>query len=457
MTTSIPTPTQKFPRKFNTLQILRGGWYTTWAISFLLAIASIHGVNSQRQALKAVGTDAVPSILTAQQLRDSFADTDANLANELLLKSGENQKTKADFNQNQKKIADRLMYASKNITSLPEERIVQGLQLNTLEYFLKLQEVRDAHKLGNAVNTLNLYRESAKIIDEKILPEAARLDKVNFDQLTESYDRINTWNGARTLLIALLALSQISILVTIQIFLYRRTNRVLNVRLLGATAIATIFFGYTMFALVSASKNLKVAKEDAFDSLHALRQMRALSYKANGDESRYLLDPSNSAKHEESFNKNIRAIIQIPPNLSVAKIVENTNAGVKNEGLTGLFADELNNITFDGEKELAIETLKNFNVYLEIDKQIRQLYRSGKVAEAIDLCISEQKGKSNWAFFTYRSSQTYLINMNKKEFDRYIEFGENNLAYFEYIAIFSLGGVAILTLFGLRPRLAEYL
>jgi hypothetical protein len=337
MTTSIPTPTQKLPKKFNTLQILRGGWYTIWAISFLLAIASIYGVNSQRKALKAVGSDAVPSILTAQQLRDSFADTDANLANELLLKSGENQKTKEDFNQNQKKIADRLLYASKNITSLPEERIIQGLQFNTLQYFLKLQEVRDAHKLGNAVNTLNLYREAAKIIDEKILPEAARLDQVNFDQLAVSYDSINTWNGARTLLIALLALSQISILVTIQIFLYRRTNRVLNVRLLGATAIAMIFFGYTMFSLVSASKNLKVAKEDAFDSLHALRKMRAISYKANGDESRYLLDPANSAKHEESFNKNIRAIIQIPPNLSIAKIIQNTNAGVKNEGLTGLF------------------------------------------------------------------------------------------------------------------------
>jgi hypothetical protein len=458
MTTSIPTPTQKFPRKFNTLQILRAGWYTTWGISFLLAIASIYSVNSQRQALKTVGKESVPSILIAQRLRDSFADIDASLANELLLKPGQNQQALADFEKNRAKIADRLLGASKNITYPGEEKIVGNLQLNTLEYFLKIQEVRDAHKLGNnAVNTLNLYREAAKIIDEKILPEATKLDKVNFDELAASYDRINNWNGARNLLIALLALSQISILVTIQIFLYRRTNRVLNVRLLGATAIATIFFGYTMFSLVSASRNLKVAKEDAFDSLHALRQMRALSYKANGDESRYLLDPANSAKHEQAFNQNIQTIINIPPTLSFTKIINNTSQGAKSEGLSGLFADELNNITFDREREFAVATLKAFSEYLTIDKQIRELYRSGKVAEAIDLCISNQPGKSNWAFDRYKTVHGKLMDVNDKEFARHIEFGEQNLAYFEYIAVFALGGVAILTLFGLRPRLTEYL
>ncbi len=457
MTTSIPTPTQKFPRKLNTLQILRAGWYTTWGISFLLAIASIYGVNSQRQALKTVGKESVPSILIAQRLRDSFADIDASLANELLLKPGQNQQALADFEKNRAKIADRLLGASKNITYKDEEKIVGNLQLYTLEYFLKIQSVRDAHKLGNAVNTLNLYREAAQIIDVKILPEATKLDIVNFDQLAASYDRINTWNGARTLLIALLGLLQISLLVTIQIFLYRRTNRVLNVRLISATAIATIFLGYTMFALVSASRNLKVAKEDAFDSLHALRQMRALSYKANGDESRYLLDQANSAKHQQAFDRNIQMIINIPPSLSMAKIINNTAQGVKSPGLTGLFADELNNITFDREKELAVATLKAFSEYLTIDKQIRELYRSGKVAEAIDLCISNQPGKSNWAFDRYKTVHGKLMDVNDKEFARHIEFGEQNLAYFEYIAVFALGGVAILTLFGLRPRLTEYL
>ncbi len=458
MTTSIPTPTQKLPQKFNTLQLLRGGWYATWVASFLLLVVSIYGVSQQRQALKTVGKDSAPSILTAQRLRDSFAEMDASLANELLLKPGENQKILEEFEKtNRKKIPDRLLLASKYITYAEEEPIVQGLQRNSVVYFLKLQEARDTHKLGNAVNTLNVYRGAANIVDNKLLPQAALLDTVNSKYLEEAYSTQGNINKSQLRLILLLGLAQLAILVGIQLFLYRRMQRILNVKLLAASAIATIFLGYTVFSFMSASGNLKIAKEDAFNSLIALRKMRALSYMANGDESRYLLDVANAGKHEKSFNNNIDQIIKIPANLSIQKIVENVDRKEGNENLSGLFGTVLNNLTFDGEKELAVKTLITLNDYLIIDKQIRELYRSGKVAEAIALCIGTQKGQSNWAFDRYRSAQTHLIDLNKKEFDRHIKMGEDGLRNFEIIATGALGSVAILTLFGLRPRLMEYL
>jgi hypothetical protein len=457
MTTSIPTPTQKFPAKLNTLQILRRGWYVTWIVSFLLLVVSIYAANSERKALSTVGKDAAPSIITAQQLRDSFADIDASLANELLSKPGADLQAMADFEKNRKKIADRLLAASKNITFKEEEPIVQGLQRNSIDYFLKLQETRDTHKLGNIANTLAVYREAASIVDNKILPQAQRLDEVNEAHLKDSYERESFLNKGLTGLVAIIGLVQIAILVGIQLFLYRRMQRILNVRLLSATAIATIFLGYTIFSFMNASNNLRIAKEDAFDSLHALRKMRSVAYKANGDESRYLLDAANAGKHEIAFNKNIAQIIQIPPSLSVAKIIQNTSADRKSEGFIGLFADELNNITFDGEKRLAIESFQAFTDYVAIDAQIRQLYRSGKLAEAIALCIGDNPGQSNWAFDKYKKVHTNLIDLNKIEFDRHIKIGENGLAYFEIIATFALGSVAILTLFGLRPRLIEYL
>ncbi len=457
MTTSIPTPTQKFPQKLNTLQILRGGWYATWGVSLLLLVVSIYGVGSQRKALKTVGTDAAPSIITAQQLRDSFADIDASLANELLSKPGADLQAMADFEKNRKKIADRLLAASKNITFKEEEPIVQGLQRNSIDYFLKLQETRDTHKLGNPANTLNVYREAASILDNKILPQAQKLDEVNSTHLKDSYEGEGLLNKGLTGLVTILGLVQISILVVIQLFLYRRMQRIFNVPLLGASAIATIFLGYTIFSFMNASGNLKIAKEDAFDSLHALRQMRSISYKANGDESRYLLDAANAGKHEIAFNKNIAQILTIPPTLSVAKIIQNSNEDRKSEGFTGLFATELNNITFDGEKKLAIESFKAFTDYIAIDAQIRQLYRSGKLAEAIALCIGDKPGQSNRAFDDYKKVHTNLIDLNKIEFDRHIKIGEDGLRYFEIIAAGALGSVAILTLFGLRPRLMEYL
>jgi hypothetical protein len=455
--TFISRPSQKLPRKFNTLQLLRSGWYTVWGVSLLLLIVSIYGVNSQRQALKTVGKDAAPSILTAQQLQDSFADMDASLANELLLKPGENRQALVDFDKNRKKIADRLVAAAKNITYPAEEVIIQSLQLNSSSYLLKLQEARDAHKRGDAVSTLNIYQSAARLMDQDIIPQSEQLSRVNAQYLETSYSQQSLINGGIALLISMVGLVQIAILVIIQIFLYQRMRRILNLPLLGATAIAIVFLGYTISSFVSATANLKRAKVDAFDSLYALRQMRSVSYKANADESRYLLDRSNAPAHEKSFNDKISKIIKFPPSQSIDRIILNVKADRSTQELTGFFADELNNIVFAGEKELAIDTLKAFNDYLVIDKQIRQLYSSGKVAEAIVLCVGTKQGESNWAFDRYKDLHTKLMDLNKKEFEQNIEIGNKRLEYFEIIAAIALTSVAILTLMGLRPRLMEYL
>jgi hypothetical protein len=455
--TSIPQPAQNLASKYQTPQILRGGWYLTWGVSLFLLMVSIWGVRSQRSAIEKVGVFSAPSILTAQQLQDSFADMDASLANELLMKPGEDRQALLDFNKNQKKIADRLVDAAKNITYPEEKIIIQTLQLNSSNYLLKLQAARDAHKRGDATGTLSIYQSAANLMDRDIIPQAIELSRVNSQYLENTYAERRTVNGSIGFLIAIVGLVQIAILVIIQLFLYQRMRRVLNLPLLGATAIAIIFLGYTISSFMGATNNLKVAKEDAFNSLHALRQMRSLSYKANADESRYLLDRANSTQHERSFNDKIEKILKIPPNLTAATVASNTLQNIQTPGLTGLLAEELNNITFTGEKELAIETLKSFNDYLKIDTQIRKLASSGKLAEAIALCVGTKPSESNGAFDRYKNIHTQLMDLNKKEFEQNIELGNDRLANFEAIAATALGSIAILTLFGLRPRLAEYL
>ncbi len=458
--TTIPKPSQKASEKFNTLQILRGSWYANWGVSLLLLIVSIYGVNSQRQAIKAVGKDAAPSVLTAQQLQDSFAGMDASLASELLLKPGDTRQKEVlgDFETNRKKIASRLVAAAKNITYPKEQELIEKLQREDGNYLLKLQAARDAHQRGDMVNAVSIYQSAATLMDRTIIPKSEELSEVNLAELDRTYSAQGNANGRLSFFITILGLVQIAILVAIQIFLYRRMRRILNLPLLGATAIAMIFLGYTIGSFVSATVNLRVAKVDAFDSLHALRKMRVLSYKINADESRYLLDRANANQHELSFNDNVAKIISYPrEKLSIETIEKNIDLAIVTPGISGLFADELNNITFDGEKVVAVQTLIAFNNYLKIDKQIRSLNQSGKIAEAIDLCIGYKEGQSNFAFDRYKQIHTDLMNLNNKEFDKNIALGEEHLNNFEVIASVALSSVALLTLLGLRPRLLEYL
>jgi hypothetical protein len=459
MTTVKSIPTHKISTGLSTLQCLRGGWYATWGISLLLLVISIQGFHAQKDALKTVGEDTVPSILLAQRLKDSFADMDASLANELLLKPGDREQAEVlkNFEVNRKKIAERLTGVAKNIVYKGEQELVQTLQLNGSAYLLKLQEARDTHKRGDTIGTLNIYRDAASLMDTGIITKAEEISKLNAEELNNKYrDRKNN-NLGIYVIISILGIVQIAILVAVQIFLYRRMRRILNLPLLGATAISIIFLGYALNSLGAAASSLKIAKEDAYESLFALRQMRSLSYKANGDESRYLLDRVNAATHEQAFNTKIDRIIKLPSNKSSAMIIANVQQGAPTTELTGLFANALNNITFAGEREAAIETFVKFNDYLAIDKTIRQLYRSGKVAEAIALCIGNKPGQSNFAFDTYKDAQTRLIALNEKEFYRNIKIGNDRLANFEIIAAAALITVSILTLLGLRPRLMEYL
>jgi uncharacterized membrane protein YqjE len=458
--TTIPNSVQKKSEKFNTLQLLRGGWYTTWGVSLLLLIVSIYSVNAQRQAIKTIGKDAAPSVLTAQQLQDSFAGMDASLASELLLKPGDTRQKEVliDFETNRKKLAARLVAAAKNITYPQEQEIIEKLQRNDGNYLLKLQAARDAHQRGDTVNALSIYQSAATLMDRTIIPKAEELSQVNLAELEKTYMAQGNSNGGLSFLIAILGLVQIAILVVIQIFLYRRMRRIINLPLIGATAIAVIFLGYTIGSFVGARANLKVAKVDAFDSLHALRKMRALSYKINADESRYLLDRANANQHEQSFNDEVTKIISYPrEKISLETIAKNTDLIIVTPGITGLFADELNNITFDGEKTAAIQTLNAFNNYLKIDKQIRSLTQNGRIAEAIDLCLGYKEGQSNLAFDRYKKIHTDLMNLNNQEFDKNIALGEKHLNNFEVIAAVALGSLALLTLLGLRPRLLEYL
>ena len=67
--------------------------------------------------------------------------------------------------------------------------------------------------------------------------------------------------------------------------------------------------------------------------------MRSLSYKANADESRYLLDRSNAIVYEQSFNDKINKILTIPASQSIDSILANVQPKKPTQGITGLFAD----------------------------------------------------------------------------------------------------------------------
>jgi hypothetical protein len=456
MATSI-TPIAKI-KTLKTPQILKLGLHGTWVMSVLLMAVSIGGVQTQRQAVQTIGKDAAPSIINAQRIKDSLVDLDANAANELIAKPGQNPAAVKAYGDRQKKLAMLIVSAAENITYGDTERQpIEQLQVELGNYMMLVQQARDYHQQGNTNSMLIAYRNAAKTIDNKLLPTADELNEVNWRELERIYAQQQNFRQGSIGLILLSGAGLVGILVALQLFLNARMRRTINPFLLLATILAIGSVLDTTRIFLSTGHHLKVAKEDAFTSLHALRQGRAIAYSANAAESRYLLDKAFASSHEQAFFRHVERIAKLPQGMTYDRLLAEVRSGKLPTGFSGFMADGLNNITFKGERESAVKTLDMFVRYLAIDTQIRQLETSGQHQAAVTLCIGTNPGQSNWAFEEFKKAHSETMNINKDEFDLAIAASFNTLNGFEVKMPVLMGAIALFTLLGLRPRMREYL
>jgi hypothetical protein len=223
--------------------------------------------------------------------------------------------------------------------------------------------------------------------------------------------------------------------------------------LLGASIVALLFLLNTMWILVSSGENLRVLKEDSYNSLLALRSGRALLYGANSDESRYLFDLQNAAIHEKAFFKKTNQVFGQSQNQAfLTQSIENIKIKRKDPAMTGYFATALNNITFPAERTVLTQMMTKYQAYMAIDQQIRALVANKKMPEAIALCL----GDSNKFFDEARNTMKEALEINQGVFDKVEQKANSQLANFEITGTIALGAMATLVFFGLRPRLREY-
>jgi hypothetical protein len=439
-------------RHWNTLQKLWASIFLIWALDGLLLLTVVKGAQVHRDAAKSIGKDTAPSIIHAQHIKTALADMDANVANELL---GEPGKMKADVNgyEDQRRTAGTaLIEAAKNITfDEKEQKPIEDLQFAMGIYEARVQQARDLHQRGEAA--VNAYLDAARVMDEQLLPKADELDRVDRQRLDDSYDPLNSRSTGSAFVVLLVGAAILWALFAVQRFLNQRTHRILNPMLLASTLVTLAFILYTFTTFSSERKDLRVATKDAFDSIHALLRAQAVAYAASADESRYLLDTAHAREHESAFASKSDALAKLPAGMTFANVIETAQQEKKVEGATGELVTELNNITFEGERELAVKTVAKFGEYLKGDGDIRRLQQSGKHAEAVQLCISAKNGG---AFEEFDKALGKTVDINQTAFDDAVGRAFDALSYFELKASIIALTIALLAFFGLLQRIQEY-
>jgi hypothetical protein len=492
-------------------------------VSALLSMVSvINATNAQRQAFKILQKDTTPSIINSQRVKDSLADMDATIANDMIqailtptaskvalgkqdeingasaIMADPDMKTVdvndptsisfilADpatgkplldpvsgkilsdgFKYRQNRLMSWMTKVSENITYAEEWQPILQLQYGIGNYLQLVQRAQDFQAQGDREGMLRTYRQAVTLLDGKLLPAADTLTQVNYEQLQIQYKQQQRTVQGNLLLTLLFIGLLLGSLAWLQFFLYRRTNRVLNSFLLGSSAVTVVFFLYTINALMSSDSALKTASQDAFNSIYALRQVRAIAYMANASESRYLLDRAAAPQHELDFSNRIGQIFK--PNISSIRQVFELNSSsnfnmlqildlpkITPEIADGIVINALNNVTFDGEREALAVMLQKWSRYVEVDQQIRKLATSQRLNDAIALCVGSGENQSNALFYEFRDANNKALKINDKEFANAIDRGNATVANFQILAPVAFALIIILTILGLRPRLKEY-
>jgi hypothetical protein len=404
--------------------------YMVWGFTALLLGLSILGVRVHREALQGIGRDTAPSIIHAQGIKAYLAVMDANVANELLGQAGRMQEEVDAYEENRKKVATSLIEAAKNITFEGEQEALENLQITLGTFEARVQRARDLREEGDA-RYLDAYRDAARIMDSQLLPETDKINDVNLKELRETYDRINTRSVGSSFLLVVSALILLGTLVSVQRFLTDRTHRVLNPLLVAATLVA-LWFAFTTYASQATARHrLRVAREDAFPSIHALLQARASAYSARSLESRYLLDPAKASEHENAFRSRMA----------------DTERNLQ---------QELKNITFAEEEEPARATLNRFHSFLRVDEEMRKVNAAGNRDAALELCTGIGRGSAHEAFTAFDAALGRALEVNMSEFNRAVYEGFGVLSGFEWQAALVSLIIAGLAFFGLLQRIREY-
>jgi hypothetical protein len=294
-----------------------------------------------------------------------------------------------------------------------------------------------------------------------ILPRVASVTGVSTARLGGTYQGDRGYAARAIAGVVIVGAALLAVLGALQVFLAVRFRRLVN----PALALATLLvIGTTVMAAVQLGgerQYLQVARVSAFNSIVALSQARAVSYDANADESRYLIDPGRAAQYQQSFLRQSQQLANVGPvgiDTYDAGLADDIRAYQQDGEVRfgGYLGAEFRNITFPGERAAAVRTLLAYQVYQRDDRQLRAMATTSRAA-AVAFDTGTSPGQSDWAFNRYDAALSALTAINSRAFGAAVQAGQADAAWWDGpIPAACAVAACALTVLGVRPRLAEY-
>lgn len=397
-----------------------------------------------RDTAQSVGIDTVPSIIAAQNIKATLANANSNAMNAMVTNEKQGGRFWDLYRKDLNSLHSQLVDASESIAYGDEERIpITAISSNISQYEYTVGgAVADGAKIS-----VDQFMEANRLMQQKILPASTALNKVNLSQLERKY---SSYEKNINILIAVMIAAGILFLIFLiftQIYLFKRTHRIFNGGLLLAAVLFLASLIYSTSAMISVKADMDAAKNDAFTSINALWNAKAVAYNAKSIESLYLLHEGTGI---------VQTADTINFNFSAERICSDTKAAASGSAFNGYLKDTLKRTNSLQENGSANTALQQWIEYVEIDKKVHSLEYDSKHEDAVALSVGNNAGQANYEFEKFDEALERTIKIKQGRFDSSIESAFKTLNIFPYVLLGFLLSIIAACILGMKARMDEY-
>jgi hypothetical protein len=382
-------------------------------------------------ALDGIGRGTVPAIVLAQQTHAALAAADRSAANAFLSGGIEIVEPRTEYEIDiATATSDLEQAAEQNRAGVEASVQLQAIGSLVTQYTGLVEQARANNRQGFPIGVAYL-RDASRLMHRPGDGILARVDAVgvlNGRDLARQ-DAALAFSLATAAAFLVVAVGMLGLLGYTQLFLRRRFNRQLNDGLLAASA-GVLALGAWMGAHAAHTTMSAGTAQQAYTRVHDLWLARSLANDADGNVSLSLAAVGGGTEFDQAF-------------------------GAETSQLGALLTAELHSARFPGERAAAARTLASYQQFLSAATTVRDAVGQGDQDGAVSAALGTRPGQLAVVFGELDEALGDTIDVVQAQFGAAIDAAASPLGLDVGLPCLA-AAIALLTLWGLQPRIGEY-
>jgi hypothetical protein len=268
-------------------------------LALVTGVVGTFAVQGKKDTINELIDHREPLTAASQEVYRSLSDADATSANAFLVIGAEPPELRARYDLDIARAGAALAKAASDSSGVADAAAkVDTISRNLPVYTGIIETARTNNRQGFPVGASYL-REASTLMRATILPAASDLYHIDTDRLAAEQDDVTGFPWFTTVLLVCL----LAALVATQVYLTRRTNRLLNIGLVVATGAMVVVLLWGAVALVVQSVFVGAGQDNGSHPVDVLVRARSAAVQARADETMTLVARGDGAAYEKDFQQ----------------------------------------------------------------------------------------------------------------------------------------------------------